>query len=123
MAIVVYVRYLVNGSPFSKCQDTAHSSIQMYVSSSTAGVCCFHVSPLFSIGPRCNGHGSKERDLGSRKVESPEGAEMKNEEGCGGGFARETKEKRSVHREERDMPSDPQEPSAAGVLLCVSVCG
>ena len=41
MAIVVYVKYLVNGSPFSKCQDTAHSSIQMYVSSSIDGGAAF----------------------------------------------------------------------------------
>lgn len=79
---------------------------------------------MFSVGPRCNGHGGKERDLlDSRGAESPEGAEMVNKEECGGGFAREGKEKSSVHREKRDIPSDPQEPSAAGVLLCVSVCG
>ena len=101
-----------------------HTCVRMCILPlTTDGVCCFHVSPLFSTGPRCNGHGGEERDLGRRKVESPEGAEMKNEEGCGGGFAREMKEKRGGHREERDMPSDPQEPSAAGVLLCVSVCG
>lgn len=57
--------------------------------------------------------------MGSEKAESVKDGEREDEGAHVGGITRRRREDDSELREEREEPSDTQEPGAAGVLLCI----